>query len=97
MKAHYSENLSHAFVVGPADLKKLVELLQKRIGEVHISVDCIDKIKREFNTVKDLITYQNPKSKRIRSIYISARSNDYSKSAMIFLHDSSRFRGGSFN
>ena len=95
MNVNYSEELSQAFVVGPDELKKLIELLQKRIGEVTISVDCIDKIEHKFSTVKELIDYENPKSRRICRIYLSARSNDYSKSATIIFRDSvSSFSGG---
>ena len=93
MNVNYSEELSQAFVVGPAELKKLVELLQKRIGKVSISADCIDKIQREFTTVKDLIDYENPKSKRICRIYLSAREG-FEKSATIAFRDSSSFSGG---
>ena len=88
MKGRYSEELLHAFVVRPDELKKLVELLQKRIGKVDISADCVDKIEREFNTVKELIAYENSKSKRIRRIHLSARSDNYSKSATIVFRDS---------
>ena len=88
MNVHYSEELSHAFVVKPDELKKLVELLQNRIGKVDISADCVDKIEREFNTVKELIAYENSKSKRIQRIHLSARSDNYSKSATIVFRDS---------
>ena len=87
MDVRYSEELSQAFVVGPSGLKKLVELLQKRIGKVDISADCEDEIERKFNTVKDFIAYENSKLKRIRRIHLSARSNDYSKSATIIFRD----------
>ena len=90
----YSEELPQAFVVGPEELKKLVDQLQKRIGEISISADCIDNIQREFSTVKDLIDYENPKSKRICRIYLSARSEDYSKSATIAFRESPSFSGG---
>lgn len=93
MNVNYSEELSQAFVVGPNELKKLVELLQKRIGKVSISADCIDKIQREFTTVKDLIDYENPQSKRICRIYLSAREG-FEKSATIAFRDSSSFSGG---
>ena len=88
MDVRYSDHLEHAFVVSPDHLKKLVELLQKRIGKVNISADCADKIERKFNTVKDLIAYENSKSKRIRRIRLGARSDDYSKSATIVFRDS---------
>ena len=83
MDVHYSKELSHAFVVSPDELKKLVELLQKRIGKVEISADCADDLSREFRALKDLIAYENPKSKEVLCISLRARSDDYSKSAAV--------------
>lgn len=83
MDVHYSKELSHAFVVSPDELGKLVGLLQKRIGEVDISVKCADDLSRKFRTLKDLIAYENPKPKEISSIDLRARSDTYSKSARI--------------
>ena len=94
MNVHYSEELSHAFVVSPDGLKNLVELLQKRIGKVDISVDCVDKIEREFKTVKKLITYENSKSKKIRRIHLRSQADDYSKSATIVFRDPSWLNSG---
>ena len=82
MNAHYSKHLSHAFVVGPDELKKFVGLLQERIGKVDICAYCADGFSREFKAVKDLIAYENPKSKDIRRIHLSAHSDDYKKSAL---------------
>ena len=93
MNVTYSETLSQAFVIGPDELKKLVDLLQGRIGKVSISADCIDKIERKFSAVKELIDYENPKSKRICRIYLSARDG-FEKSATITFGDFSSFSGG---
>ena len=89
MDVHYSKNLSHAFVVSPDGVKKIVELLQKHIGKVDISAGCADDFSREFKTVKDLIAYENSKTKEISSIYLRARSDDYSKSITIVFRRSS--------
>ena len=40
-----------------------------------------------FETVGGLIDYENPKSKEIRSIGLHAKSDDYSKSAMVLFHN----------
>ena len=88
LNVNYSEELPQAFVVGPDEIRELVELLDKRIGKVSISADCLDKIQREFTTVKDLIEYENPKSKRICRIYLTAREG-FEKSATIAFRDSS--------
>ena len=92
MNAHYSDTLQYAFVAGDSELKKLVELLQDRIGKVKIRANCADGIDREFETVNNLIAYDNPKSKAIRRVYLTTTSDDYSTSAVISLHGS-RERG----
>ena len=92
MDVHYSDKLKHAFVIRDSELKKLTRLLQDRIGKVHISVDCVDGFSREFNTLKDLIAYENSKSKRIHRIRLRAQSDDFSKSATIAFCDSSWFK-----
>ena len=94
MDVRYSEELSQAFVVGPTDLKKLIELLEKRVGVVDVSAGCVDEIERKFNTVEDINTYENSKSKRIRRIHLSAQSDDYSKSATIVFRDATWYSLG---
>ena len=80
-----NKELKQAFVVGPSALKKLTKLLQDHIGKVKISSECADGIDREFETINHLIDYENPKSKEICCVRLSARSDDYSKSATIIL------------
>ena len=89
MDVHYSDKLKHAFVIRDSELKKLTRLLQDRIGKVDILAHCADGFYREFETVKDLITYENPKSKEICRIRLRARANDGSKSATIDFSDAS--------
>ena len=83
MNASYSEILLQTFVIGDSELNKIYEILKDRIGEVHISADCADNIDREFESVDELIAYENPESKEIRTLYLTARSDNYSKSASI--------------
>ena len=87
MNVHYSKELSQAFVIGSSELEEVVALLEEHIGEVYIRVKCSDDLSRDFETVEELIAYKNPKSKEILRIYLSALSDDYSKSAgMTFVH-----------
>ncbi|MDE0086757.1 MAG: hypothetical protein OXU23_13650 [Candidatus Poribacteria bacterium] len=88
MNVQYSKNLSDAFVASSDSLKKLVELLQNYVGKVDISTDCADGFSRDFNTIEALIDYENPKSKEIRRIDLSARSDDYKTSASIDFNSS---------
>lgn len=89
MKAQFSTNLNQGFVAHPEDLKKLVALFGERFDDVRIRVDCADAICREFASVQKLLEYENPRSKEIRSIRISALATDFSKSAEVRLSSSS--------
>ena len=92
MDSHYSVELPHAFVIGSDELKKLAALLDERIGKVEIRVDCADDASRNFTSVRDLVAYENTKTKEIRRIHLAARSDDFSKRATIDL-SGSRWRG----
>ena len=82
----YSKTLNHAFVVDGYKLKNLTKLLQDQIGNVTFCVNFAHGVSYTFETVGDLIDYENPKSKEIRSIGLHAKSDDYSKSAMVLFH-----------
>ena len=85
MNVKYSKNLTQAFIAGPSELTKLTELLQDRIGKVEIHADCADNLSRQFETVDDLISYENPKSKEIRCIHLRVSSNHILDSSSIVL------------
>ena len=91
MNVHYSKELPQAFVIGSSELEEVVALFEEHIGKVHIRVECSDDFSRDFETLKELIAYRNPKSKEIRHIYLTAYSDDYSKSksaAIVFVGSS---------
>ena len=83
MNVHYSKELPQAFVIGSSELQEIVSLFREYIGAVSIRVKCSDDFSRDFETVKELIAYRNPKSKEIRRIYLTASSDDYKKSGAI--------------
>jgi len=90
--AHYSVELSQAFVAGEEELKKLTDLLSNRIGSFEICAHCTDNVSRTFKTVKELAAYENARGKSICRISISSRSDDFKKRAEIDL-SGSRWRG----
>src|SRR5215475_9666968 len=63
----------YAVAVTADDLKKLWKQAA-RIGRgrdgVTASVACSDKVEREFKTLEELLSYENPKSQHIQSLYI---------------------------
>jgi len=79
---------NHAFVVRLADLKKLWDLLQSRIGAVTISAKCGDKIERTFDNYKQLKGFENSPQKRVVHLSLNSRSDDWKKTAQIDFSDS---------
>lgn len=88
MNVHYSKEIPQAFVIGSPELQEVVALFEKHIGKVDVRVKCSDDFSRDFDTLKELIAYRNPKSKEIRRIHLTARSDDHKKSAAIAFVDS---------
>ncbi len=76
LNSHYSTNLTQAFVLGEAEVRKLVELLSSRIGTVKLSIDCADRVTRNYENVKELFTYENPRDRAILRLRIIAESED---------------------
>lgn len=85
MDAHYSVELPQAFVAGENELKKLGDLLSNRVGELEIRANCADEISRTFSSVRELLAYDNVKDSEVRSLRISARSEDFKKRATVEL------------
>ena len=79
----YSEHLWNSFVIDGCKLKNLTKLLQDRIGNVTFSGEFVHGVSRQFETVGDLIDYENPRSKQIRQISLHASSDDRSQSVII--------------
>ena len=88
MEASYSTTLETAFVIRPEELTRLVKLLETHVGKVKCRADCSDGISRDFSNINDLVQYENPRSKEIVCIKLTARSVDFSKNATIDLSGS---------
>lgn len=88
MNAQYSIELPHPFVIGDDELKKIARLLADRIGNLEIRIDCTDDVSRTFNSVNELVTYDNPKTREIVRIYLNSRSDDFAKNATIIFSGS---------
>ncbi len=83
MNAKAEFSIKQAFVVEPNQLEKLYKLFKDRINTPSISSRCTDDIEREFPRVKHLLDYENPRDKRISSLTIWARTDDWKKEARI--------------
>lgn len=85
MNSTYYETFKSAFMADEPELRKIAELLTKRIGSIDITASCLDNVNRSFNSLNELMAYQNPKTQEIFRIQFSARSEDRSRSATIEL------------
>ena len=87
MRVFYSKKLPRAFVIDGCQLEKLTKLLQHCVGKVSFGFSCVDGLRYEFETIKDLIDHENSKSKKIYSIRLHAKSDKNSKSGEIIFND----------
>ena len=92
MDTSYAVELPQAFVVGEDELRKLTQILSDHIGILEIRADCANGVARTFQTLSELVVFENPQGKEIRRLHISARSDDFTKRATIDL-SGSRWRG----
>ena len=88
MKESISTKRNHAFVVRSSDLEKLWKVLEDHIGTVTVSVECLDDVKREFNDLKELLSYDNSPARRIVSLSVESELDDWEKEAQIVFSSS---------
>jgi hypothetical protein len=91
MNASISECLSTPFVIRSNEIESLTKLFENNVGAVKASIKCVDGIYREFDSVSDLLEYENSRSKAISELRLIARSNDWTKEASVTF-SSSKFR-----
>jgi len=85
-------SIGSAFVVDPDSLTKIHRLLKDRIGDVTITADLSDKSEMKFNELKSLLSYENPKKRRIKSLCLSVNVFG-EKSARVAFTDTWYFSG----
>ena len=75
MKESISTRRNHAFVVRSSDLENLWKVLEDRVGTVTASAKCSDDVEREFDDLKELLSYDNAPTRKIDEL--SVRSGKY--------------------
>ena len=83
MKVSFDSTRKHAFNLRLDDLWKIWELLEEQVGTVKVSVRCSDDMVRTFDTWKELVSYDNPPTKKIIGLSIDACSDDSKKSVNV--------------
>lgn len=83
MQSRFSKELDYPFIVDENVIKKTIKLLEDRIGEVSIIMDCTDDVSREINKVDDLLNYDNFKHKEIKRIQLVSKAKNADKYANV--------------
>ena len=81
MRTDFSRDSLEAFVLDEKQVRSLAKILQDYAGEPSISVDCTDHATRSFESVDELLEYENAKSRRITSL--SLRSYTFTGSHLL--------------
>lgn len=80
------------FAATPDGLEKIASLMNGRIGNLKLAIECIDDCTYTFKNIKDLKEFENSKNKAIRSVQLDAHSDDRSKRASV-VFDAGRATG----
>ena len=71
------------FILDKERIKSLVNVLQSRVGEPSISAVCADEGTRSFESVEDLLQYENPKGRSILSLDFESTNHEEKVVAII--------------
>lgn len=74
MSVRFEKNLNHAFVLDEKTLKRIAEILENEVGEMNVKVICSDDGVRTFESIQDLLSYENHRNSKILSIELDAGS-----------------------
>ena len=81
--SRFTSSRKGAYVIHLPALVKLWSIIDKRIGEVEIEAECADGVKRTFDSVNDVASYENPIRKQILSMSLEAHSKNFDKRVSI--------------
>ncbi len=91
MEVTREERLTQAFVLTGTDLKNLHTHLQRWVTNFSFDIMCHDSLTREFSTLDELLRFENPPKKDVKTLRIRAHSDDHQNRVLITLdRDSSR-------
>src|ERR1051326_8439405 len=76
MNAATERNIRSAFVLTNQDIQKLANSLQSFVGTPAFEIARRDGISRSFNDISSFLAFDNSRSKAIRSLWMSALSED---------------------
>lgn len=83
MKTNKDTSLRQCFVLTVRDVTKLCDALVDFSQDIKIEIKCANGLNRSMETLGDLLKFENPPNKEIRELVLSARTNDYDRSARL--------------
>jgi hypothetical protein len=81
MKANRSISLTRVFVLEPGDLELLTQQVSKWTTQLKFEIESKDKIKREFESLAELLSFEHPPNKDI----LILRLRSYTKDLALYL------------
>jgi hypothetical protein len=76
MKVNRTESLTQAYILDSSELEKLCSRLQNWLVKFSFETTHRDSLKREFASLEELIQFENPPNKDIKTLRISGYSKD---------------------
>ena len=73
MKTRISKTLSRPFVLSGEQIRSITDVIGEDGNEIEVEVLCSDDARREFDTVDELLRYENPNDARINELVINSR------------------------
>lgn len=75
MKTTREERLTQPYVLEPGDLERICADLSSYVDTISFELECRDRLKRQFENLEELLTFENPPKKDIKTLRLTARSN----------------------
>ena len=85
-----------SFSLGEDDIRGITQLLERRAGEVSISAQCRDDTEREFDSIDELLSFDNLSPQRIVKLSFRAGSR-MDNDVQVLLHFESETKAGFFS
>ncbi len=79
--------IKSAFVLRSDAVRRVWTILESAVGSVSATARCADNARREFDSLSQLLAFDNAKAKEIRSLELSARSTDFKRHGDVTFRD----------
>ena len=76
MKTTITRHLESPFRITGAHIRSLFEFLTQNVGPTQITAKCADHAQREFETVEELMAFENVDSQKLHELMIHAKSDE---------------------